>query len=358
LDLTYHDDWDSARRHLEAWWANDAIDRAAIAVGAPRAKPLPGPHAPPTPQDIAQRWLDAEYRVAAADYHMRHTFYGGECLPVWWPNLGPGIAAAYLGVEPVFAPDTVWFNQHPHDWPNIEPRFAPDNKWWRATLDLIRTAVEASNGNFFVAVTDIGGMTDIEASLRGTMELLTDLVDVPHEVKRVRDQIIPLWFRWYEEQERIIHQRLEGAACWLGAWAPGLTYNIQCDFCCMISPRHFDEFVAPELEALCSWLDHVTYHLDGPGALQHLDRLLAMPNLDGIQWTPGAGAPSAVAWLPMLRKVQKAGKILHLHDDIANAETILRELSPKGLMLAVGGCPSEEDARDLLEKAKIWGRRS
>ena len=180
MDLAYHDDWQSARRHLEAWWANDAIDRAAIAVGAPRAKPLPGPHAPPTPQDIAQRWLDAEYRVAAADYHMRHTFYGGECLPVWWPNLGPGIAAAYLGVEPVFAPDTVWFNQHPHDWPNIEPRFAPDNKWWRATLDLIRTAVEASNGNFFVAVTDIGGMTDIEASLRGTMELLTDLVDVPH----------------------------------------------------------------------------------------------------------------------------------------------------------------------------------
>jgi len=355
MDLAYHDDWESARRHLQAWWAHDALDRAAIAITAPRDHAL-GPDTPPPsrPGKLLDCWLDAEYRVAAADHAMRRTFYGGESLPLFWPNLGPGIAAAYLGVEPVFAEDTVWFNQHPGGWNHIAPRFDPDNKWWRATLALIRTAVDASAGNFFVGLTDIGGLTDIEASLRGTYALLTDLVDFPQEVKRVRDQLAPLWCRWYEEQERIIHRHLEGASCWLGVWAPGRTYNIQCDFCCMISPAHFNEFVAPELEALCSWLDHVTYHLDGPGALQHLDRLLAMPDLDGIQWTPGASAPSAVSWLLMLKQIQRAGKILHLHDDISNAETILRELSPKGLMLSVSGCRSETEAREFLGKARQW----
>jgi len=358
MNLAYHDDGESARRHLEAWWANDVLDRAAIQITARRERSI-GPDKPPpaAPTKLLDGWLDAEYRVAAADHGMRHTFFGGESLPFFWPNMGPGIAAAYLGVEPVFAEDTVWFNQHPGGWGDIVPRFDPDNRWWQATLNLLRVAVEASDGNFFVGMTDIGGMTDIEASLRGTFALLTDLVDASDEVKRVRDQLTPLWFRWYEEQERIIHQHLEGASCWLGVWAPGRTYNIQCDFSCMISPAHFDEFVAPELEALCSWLDHVTYHLDGPGALQHLDRLLAMPDLDGIQWTPGAGQPSAVAWLPMLKKIQKAGKILHLHDDIANVETICRELSPQGLMISVSGCRSEADARELLRKARQWRGR-
>jgi hypothetical protein len=354
LNLGYHDDWERARRHLEAWWANDALDRAALQVAAPRQHPLQGPDAPPAPEDLTQRWLDADYRVAAADYAMRQTFFGGEALPKFWPNLGPGVAAAYLGVEPVFAEDTVWFDQDPRGWNEIAPAFDPENRWWRATLDLVRAGVQASDGNFFVGVTDIGGVVDIEASLRGAMALLTDLVDAPHEVKRVRDQIVPLWCRWYEEQERVIRQRLEGSSCWLGVWSPERTYNIQCDFCCMISPAHFEEFVAPELEALCSWLDHVTFHLDGPGALRHLDRLLAIPGLRGIQWTPGNGAPSAVAWLPMLKKVQAAGKILHLHDDIANAEAILRELSPAGLMLGVSGCPGEDDARDLLRQAQGW----
>jgi hypothetical protein len=355
MNLAYHDDWDRARRHIEAWWANDAIDRAAIQITAPRERPISPDQPPPaSPGTLLDRWLDAEYRVAAADHGMRHTFFGGESLPLFWPNMGPGIAAAYLGVEPAFAEDTVWFNQHPGGWSDIVPRFDPDNPWWQATLNLLQVAVEASGGNFFVGMTDIGGMTDIEASLRGTCGLLVDLVDAPRDVKRVRDQLTSLWFRWYEEQERIVRRRLDGASCWLGVWAPGRTYNIQCDFSCMISPAHFDEFVAPELEALCAWLDYVTYHLDGPGALQHLERLLAMPRLHGIQWTPGAGQPSAASWLPMLEKIQKAGKILHLHDDIANVETICRELSPRGLMLSVSGCGSEAEARELLRKARQW----
>ena len=358
MEMLYKDDWEEARRHLEAWWAGSCLDRAAIRIGAPRKQPLPGDPAPPAPADLMTRWTDPEYRVAAHDHAFRHTFYGGESIPSLWVNLGPGVMAGYLGSELTFAPGTVWFGQVIHDWSRDQVRFDPHNRWWQETLRATRIATEAARGKFFVGLTDLGGVIDVLAHLRGSENLLVDMAERRQEIKAVRDRLVSVWQQCYLELESIIHQHLEGTACWIGTWAPGRTYNIQCDFCCMISSATFEEYVAPELEALCRFLDHTTYHLDGPGAVHHLDRLLDLPGLHGIQWTPGSGAPETVEWLPMLKRIQSRGKLLLLHDSLAHAETILRELSPEGLLLDVHHCPSEDDARELLEKAKGWGKKS
>jgi 5-methyltetrahydrofolate--homocysteine methyltransferase len=63
------------------------------------------------------------------------------------------------------------------------------------------------------------------------------------------------------------------------------------DFSYLIGPAMFDEFVKPGLADSCRRLPHSFYHLDGPGQLAHLDSLLAIAELDGIQWVPGAGQP-------------------------------------------------------------------
>jgi len=131
-------------------------------------------------------------------------------------------------------------------------------------------------------------------------------------------------------------------------------YNIQSDCCCMISPAMFERFVVPELEAQCAHLDDVTYHLDGPGAIKHWKRIMAVPNMGGIQWTPGAAQPDAAGWLPMLKEMQQAGAILHLRAAPDHVEAILRELSPRGLLIAADGVASEEEADDLLRKAAQW----
>ena len=52
--------------------------------------------------------------------------------------------------------------------------------------------------------------------------------------------------------------------------------------------------------------------LDGPDAIRHLDSLLSLPKLSGIQWIPGAGSPSVSEWIPLLKRIQKAGKLQHL----------------------------------------------
>ena len=61
----------------------------------------------------------------------------------------------------------------------------------------------------------------------------------------------------------------------------------------MISPAMFERFVMPDLVACCDHLDHGFYHLDGKGEIPHLDLLLSIPRLRGIQWIPGDGAAPA-----------------------------------------------------------------
>jgi len=351
--LTYHDDWPLAEAHLRAFWAHGALDRACIAVTAPRREPLLGPPAPPAPADLGRRWTDAEYQIAAADAQFRSTYFGGEAVPNLWINLGPGILGAYLGSEPTFAETTVWFNPlTDFDWERL-PECDAGNSWWRLTCDMTRAAAEALGGKALVGLTDLGDASDVLAALRGTENLLLDVVLNPEPVSLWLERLADLWIAYYEELRAIAAGPVGGSVQWLSAWAPGRMYTVASDFSCMISPAMFERFIVPELSKLCRFLDSSLYHLDGPEALQHLDRLLAIPELDGIQWTPGAGNPPSVEWLPMLRRVQAAGKCLHVHDSLGNAERILRSLKPEGLFFQTSA-PDEETARDLLRKAATW----
>jgi len=56
----------------------------------------------------------------------------------------------------------------------------------------------------------------------------------------------------------------------------------------MISPEMARECVYPAIAKEAEYLDRCYYHLDGTGALPHLDWLLTQPNIHGIQWVYGA----------------------------------------------------------------------
>ena len=140
----------------------------------------------------------------------------------------------------------------------------------------------------------------------------------------------------------------------MNLWCPGKWYPLQCDFSAMISPEMFETFVAPYLREQCRWLDHSIYHWDGPGQIPHLEILLDIPELDGIQWTPGAGNPDVASpkWFPLYERIQQKGKLLVLLGVAANdVERVLQELSPKGLLISAY-CESENEARELLRKTK------
>ena len=123
--------------------------------------------------------------------------------------------------------------------------------------------------------------------------------------------------------------------------------DLQSDFSCLISKDHFDEYFLPFIEQQTRWADRTIYHLDGPDAVKHLDSLLDLSDLDGIQWVQGAGAPPASEWIDLYRRIQSAGKLLYGICEPDEVRTLLGALKPEGLML-VTRCATEQQARDLV----------
>jgi hypothetical protein len=127
----------------------------------------------------------------------------------------------------------------------------------------------------------------------------------------------------------------KGTNCWAACLFPGTGYYLQSDISYMISPKMFERFVLPDLDMSCKYLEFPFYHLDGIGQIKHLDMLLSIPNLRGIQWVPGDGQPPAEKWLPLLKKILDAGKLVEVTVSSEGALEITNSLGRKGLQFHI-----------------------
>ena len=91
----------------------------------------------------------------------------------------------------------------------------------------------------------------------------------------------------------------------------------------------------PDLEACCAGLVYTFYHLGGKGQLVHVDSILSLSRLKGIQWVPGYGKPPCEEWLPLLKKIRSAGKLCQVTVSPKGALTIIRELGAKGFAFVI-----------------------
>jgi 5-methyltetrahydrofolate--homocysteine methyltransferase len=125
---------------------------------------------------------------------------------------------------------------------------------------------------------------------------------------------------------------------------------LQSDFSAMISPQMFETFVLPDLAACCKALDFAFYHLDGRGQIPHLDLLLSLEQLHGIQWIPGEGQPSPSAWLPLLKHIIDAGKLCQLYVSADDARTIVREIGGRGFAFYITDTIKLEEAEAFIQE--------
>ena len=323
------DDWARVETAWTDWWNGD-LDRPLVwaETGRPDAD-LDG---------RLQRFL-THYPLEmpaeeVADLHRRHLErmeWFGDAVPKWWINFGPGIMAGFLGAKVVPQPHTVWFEPAREcELAEMHPVYDPDNLWWRRVQAITRAAVAVCGDQAVVGHTDLGGNLDILAALRSSEKLLTDLYDCPDDVARVSGEFTRLWLRYYDDLHALIRQGGRGTTPWATVWSPGRGYMLQSDFSYMISPAMFARFVVPDLTACCASLDHGFYHLDGKGQLPHLDLLLGIDRLRGIQWIPGDGQPPPEAWLPVLKRIRDGGKLCQLTLSTEGARTIVKNLGGRG----------------------------
>ena len=327
--LIHKPQWEDAKTRFTAWWNRSSLGRPMIHAVVPRkvrlAPKLPAPEQETMPVD--QVYLDVEANVSWFLNRLNERRYLGEALPYFSLNLGPGSLALYLGSEPNFQPDTVWFSEVVEDWATHPAlRYDPDNKWWTTHQRMIRRAVELANGEFLVCIPDLVESIDILAALRGTQPFCYDLIDMPDEIKRRIAQVDDLYFKYYDLLYDITRTS-DGAVSFtaFNIWGPGKTAKVQCDFSALMSPSQFSEFMVPSLERQCAALDFSMYHLDGVDAIRHLDALMAVKDLDALQWTAGAGKPDSGSecWYPIYDQVKKAEKSLWIASRQSSFEAIL-----------------------------------
>jgi len=360
--MEFKPDWEEAKQRLSAWWRCEVIDRFALQVTAPRDKPFTDIPAPTPPESIIDRWLDPDYRIRAAEHRFATTWYGGEAFPYFDPYLGPGSLGLFLGCEPVFSEDTVWYQACLRDLTEADSvSFHADNRWWQATKLLASEGVRRGKGRYLTSLPDLIENLDIAASLLGTRKLLHELADRPQLVHRLQRRVLELYFLCFDQLYAIVAD--EGGGCCFSAfsvWAPGKMAKVQCDLSAMISPRMFEEFVVPYLADQCERLDYTVYHLDGVDAVKHLDLLLSIPKLTALQWTPGVNKPDAGAeeWLDIYRRARKAGKaLLLLGVDRKDVRRLVEALGPEGLLIGTSAS-SQQEGEELLLAAETWTRKS
>ncbi|MGC8780095.1 MAG: hypothetical protein ACP5UQ_04435 [Anaerolineae bacterium] len=347
------EDWQRVERDTMAWWAGELERPLVYLTGTdPVALPKPFNYQSNYPLDMP---ADAVVDLYAP--YLAATHYYGDAFPWFWINFGPGIVAGFLGanVHSVSEPsETVWFTPA-REIPiaELDVAYDADNVWWRRVRDLTAAFVARYGDLLQVSHTDLGGNLDILASLRTTAGLLFDVTEQPEHVLRLVRRITDLWLRYYDELDAIIRPACRGTSCWTPIWSTGKTYMLQCDFSYMISPRMFERFVLPDLIACCEHLDHGFYHLDGKGEIPHLDLLLAIPRLRGIQWIPGDGQPPPDQWLPLLKRIRDGGKLCQVFVRPEGARRIVQNLGGKGFLLVIQHEETEfrdpEEAKNFLK---------
>ena len=312
---TWKQNLEETKRHYINWWNHKGIvlnmwEHFQEGVTPHADIPAPKPY-----KDLNQRWFDPQWRAEYLDWYVAHSSLMADMLPVANTQLGPGSLAAILGGVFEGGEDTIWIhprptvvNGSPIDIDEI--KFDPNHPNWLLHKELLKACKQKAQGHYYVGMPDLMEGMDVLAAIKGTDKVLLDTVMQPEVLEHQMQQINDIYFLVFDELYDIIREGDEMAFCYFSSWAPGKMSKLQSDISTMISVDDYRRFVQPFIREQCQKIDYTLYHLDGVGAMHHLDALLEIKELNAIQWTPGVGEPQGGSpkWYDLYKKILAAGK--------------------------------------------------
>lgn len=351
--MFYKDNWEETKRHFQAFWSKDYEKRCCLSLRI-CDKENASKDFPIKASSLEEQYLSPDYLYQRYIWEIERTTYIAEALPCYYLNFGTAGHAAYFGAHPHYKEDTIWFEPTLSD-PNIKNlQYDVQERTLQNHKEIAGYLANRAKGKFLIGMPDNCGNIDALAQLRGSENLLIDMLESPDFVHQACQKITEVWKTTQRQFFDILAENNEGGSShgWMQLWCPKRHAQIQCDFSVMISPEMFEEFVLPEIEACSRYLDYTTYHLDGQEQIRHLDMILSCKDLDNIQWTPVAGQPKTSSFIQELQKIQKAGKGLILLPEKSEVPFLLENLSHRGLHLVVNGEFEKEEAEDLIQLAE------
>jgi hypothetical protein len=347
-------DFDECIARIYAWYEQRIVDRPPVRfhhhnVEYEQHRTVAGPW-----RSARQRWMDVEFQIKTFVDSLQGTRFLGETFPVFWPNLSAVVYNLFLGQPAEFDDVTAW--THPWvDHLDALPllRVQRDGEYFHTVELLTERALELAEGRFLVGYTDMYAGIDCTAGLRGTERMCLDLVINPEGILRLIDRAFEEYPSVYAYFDKKLKAHNQLSVTWMNLPSFGTFNVLACDFAVNISQRHFDEFCMPITRREAERFDHNVYHMDGPGVAKNLDSILTLPNLVAIQWAQGVGKNLPILqWIPLIRKIQAAGKSVIVDLQPGELEKFMRQVDPQGIMLWVSAEP--KDQTEILERVKRW----
>ena len=308
MTTTWKPNLEETKRRYVDWWNHKGIVLNMWEHFQEGVKPHADVPKPAPPKDLNQKWFDPQWRADYLDWYVAHSSLMADMLPVANTQLGPGSLAAILGGVFEGGEDTIWIHPDPNYSDDIV--FNPEHPNWLLHKELLKACKAKAQGHYYVGMPDLMEGLDVLAAIKGMDKVLLDTVMQPEVLEHQMQQINDIYFHVFDELYDIIREGDEMAFCYFSSWAPGKMSKLQSDISTMISVDDYRRFVQPFIREQCQKIDYTLYHLDGVGAMHHLDALLEIEELNAIQWTPGVGEPQGGSpkWYDLYKKILAGGK--------------------------------------------------
>ena len=347
LDIFDSQRWQKIQDSYEAWWRRET-DRPILNLTfygeEPKMKRPEGVltgelfrYPPDEPAELVAEKLE---------YIMRSQSYECDGFPYIWMYFGPIFTVEFYGAKAYIDKNTVWYRAAvlpPIEDMRVAPD--PDSVFYPRYREIAAACERRFGGGYVISTPSAGGYClDMVAEFYKPADLGCLLYDRPDEVNRLTMEFYEA-SRESAKELTALTPSARGYGAWGGMFAPVPWNILQCDYCAMIGPEHFERFVKWELElAVAASPRYNYYHLDGTGQLIHLDSILSMPELKCVQWVPQAGKPGTACWPEVYRKISDAGKNMWVGGSLEDVEVVAGQIgTTKGLYWHGGFHISEKD---------------
>lgn len=328
--LEFQADFPGISKRMERWWIGESLGRPPFMGSGLLSEPRKVPQA----KSLEHKWLDVNYKLDVKEAEFEVSEFVGEWVPYFSIDFGGGLDAGFLGSSYILGEDTVWWHECVEDWGRTAPFvFDPDNKWFQRIRNMLEEACARSKGRYIMGLPTFGGPADTLAAIRGTEALLMDLVENPDEIATRLMQIAEVQIEAMKHFWSILQKYQHGGTNWWPTWGASSSFVAQNDFSIMVSPEMFREILLPSIRMLTDAMPNSIYHLDGPGALRHVEALSEIPNIRAIMYCEGAGNDPIMRWFDELRNIQKCGKAVAQGFPVGAEKEMLANLDPDKMLL-------------------------
>lgn len=304
MKLSYKSDFEECRAYWTEFWDAPEKTRPAVFYAAAKEGVKPAPL--PNPISLVDGSID-DFCDRRERYYETHEL-SKDMMPGISLCFGADHFSALLGAPlTVDVPNnTTWIKPFVTDWDSCSLKVDWNGKIGRRTLECIEKVRQRFDDKLIVSPPHLQGNLDCLSAIRGVQPLLYDLIDEPDKIHRALDQVNQAFAEVVRVFRSEFDTDLRGSVNRHGLYQPGFSGLLQSDFSCMINPEMFVEFVAPSLAFEADAVDYAEYHLDGPGAMIHVETICAIEKIKVVQWQPGAARLNE-DWRELHQRIDRCG---------------------------------------------------